>query len=142
MGRHGREQIEPGSRPATLMSSSTRMKKVILWVAATVVSSQTLYFSAEAAILVAAAACDGAHAVGLLALRASFSSVHHASFFTCLMHWLKMMMACPGHVPYCVCVSLRVCLGVVECRAGSCALQVVFECVVTFRLPLRSAVRP
>ena len=41
------------------------MKKVILWVAATVVSSQTLYFSAEAAILVAAAACDGAHAVGV-----------------------------------------------------------------------------
>ena len=37
------------------------MKKVILWVAATVVSSQTLYFSAEAAILVAAVACcDGA----------------------------------------------------------------------------------
>ena len=58
------------------------------------------------------------------------------------MHWLKMMMACPRHVPHCVCVSLRVCLGVVECRAGSCALQVVFECVVTFRLPLRSAVRP
>ena len=45
------------------MSSSTRMKKVILWVAATAFSSQTLYFSAEAAILVAAAACDGAHAV-------------------------------------------------------------------------------
>ena len=67
--RHGREQIEPGSRPPTLMSSSTRMKKLILWVAATVVSSQTLYFSAEAAILVAAAACDGAHAVGLPALR-------------------------------------------------------------------------
>jgi len=43
--RHGREQIEPGSRPATLMSSSTCMKKVILWVAATVISSQTLYFS-------------------------------------------------------------------------------------------------
>ena len=46
------------------MSSSTRrMKRVILWVAATVISSQTLYFFAEAAILVAAAACDGVHAV-------------------------------------------------------------------------------
>ena len=42
------------------------MKKVILWVATTVFSSQTLYFSAEAAILVAAAACDGAHAVVFL----------------------------------------------------------------------------
>ena len=67
--RHGREQIEPGSRPATLMSSSTRMKKVILWVAATVFSSQTLYLSAEAAILVVAAACDGAHAESLSAFR-------------------------------------------------------------------------
>ena len=45
------------------------MKKVILWVAATVVSSQTLYFSAEAAILVAAVACVTVLTLCLPALR-------------------------------------------------------------------------